>query len=394
MKILLVHNKYQLAGGEDTVVAQERQLLEDHNHVVVPYSRSNEDVSAMDRLQKATMPINAVWSRSSLKEFSALVEQEQPDVIHVHNTHYMMSPAIYYATDKIPIVQTLHNYRLMCPSAVFYRDNHVCEDCLGKFFALPGVMHKCFRESRAQSLIVAANTAFHRAIHTWDKRIHAYIALTDFMQDKLVSGGLPAQKIHVKPHFVQDPGVQKTSPGDYFLYVGRLSDEKGILDLIQAFATLPSHIPLKVAGTGPLEPKILAQIESQGIKSIELLGNQSHDRVLTLMRSARALIFPSVCYETFGMAIIEAFSIGLPVIGSDLGSRDTLIQKKQAGIVYETGNIAQLSEKALWAWDHPNEMLEMGRKARQVYLQQYTPDVNYRRLMEIYDKARETLMRA
>lgn len=385
MKILTAHNRYTEPGGEDTVFTLESRMLKRRGHEVILFEEDNrrlEDVSAH------VAAIEAVWSTRSYEKMLTLLGEREPDIAHFHNTFLRISPSAYYACREanVPVVQTIHNYRLICPVATFFRDGGVCEDCMGKTPPWPGVLHGCWRDSRPQTAVVAVMLTVHRWIGTWQERVDLYIALTQFAKSKFVEGGLPPEKIMVKPNFLySDPGIGENG-GDYALYIGRLTIEKGVPTLIRAWQDL--DLPLYVAGDGPLRPSLE---DGSRTATVNTLGQIPHEKVLARMRSARFLVFPSEWYEGFPMTIVEAFATGLPVIASNLGAMAEIIEDGRTGLLFEPGNSEDLAEKVVWAWSHPNQMTEMGKEARREYEQKYTAERNYEMLMEIYQHAIENV---
>jgi glycosyltransferase involved in cell wall biosynthesis len=269
MKIFLIHNRYRQPGGEDTVFEAEKALLERHGHEVVTFVEDNARLEGFNPLKVA---VNAIWSREAQRNIRKWIEQTRPDVIHFHNTFLRISPAAYYVVKDLglPVVQTLHNYRLICPGALLMRDGKVCEDCLRKIVPWPGVVHGCWRNSRSGTTVVTAMLTFHNVLRTWENQVDVYITLTEFARKKFVQGGLPEEKIVVKPNFVHpDPGDGEHK-GNFALFVGRLSAEKGILTMLSAWRLFKS-VPLKVVGDGPLMAEVKAQIEREWL-AIEVLG--------------------------------------------------------------------------------------------------------------------------
>jgi glycosyltransferase involved in cell wall biosynthesis len=383
--VLVVHNHYQHPGGEDHVFAAETALLENRGHRVIRYAVHNDDIREMStpRLAKATL-----WNAAAYDAVRSVIRRERPDFAHFHNTFPLLSPAVYHAAkaEGVPVIQTLHNYRLLCSNAMLFRDGRPCNDCVQRKLAWPGVLHRCYRNSRAASLGVAAMLALHDAIHTWRDCVDLYLALTPFARDKFIEGGFPADRIFVKPNFVDpDPGAG-TGQGDYALFVGRISEEKGIRTLLDAWALLGNAIPLRVIGDGPLAG--WAEETSRRMSRVEVLGWKPLEDVLTAMKDARFLIFPSVWYETFGLVVVQAFAAGLPVIASGHGAMTSLIQDGLTGLHFRPGDPADLARQVRWALDHPSELSTMRRQARDEYEARYSADRNYTALMEAYALAR------
>jgi len=380
-RVLLVHNYYQHAGGEDIVFDSERNLLQTNGYKVFEYTDSNTRLGTINRFSAA---YETIWSASSYKNIKRLISEKSPDIVHFHNTFLVISPAAYYACYEagIPVIQTLHNYRLACPSAIFYRDARVCEDCLGKFFAWPGILHRCYRGSRSQTFVVASMLAYHRLIHTWSEKVNAYISLTEFGRNKMIEAGLPRQKIFVKPNFVPDENKGKVIPGNYALFLGRLTPEKGLTTLLRAWTEV-ADIPLKIAGDGPMR----SIVEHAALKNptIQYLGYQNHSTVISLMRNARFLVFPSEWYEGFPMTMAEAYAHGVSVIASRMGVMNEIVRDGETGMLFNAGDIQDLTAKTRWLWEHPKDAERMGRAARREYEQKYTPERNFKLLSDIYE---------
>ena len=338
MKILLAHNYYQIPGGEEVVFEQERQLLKQAGNEVITYCRSNREIEELTALERLTLVKRSIWAADTEREFTLLLARENPDIVHVHNTFFMLSPSIYGACQArgIPVVQTLHNFRLMCPSVTFFRDGKVCEECLDRGL-WSGVYHGCYRESRMATASVALVLAFNRLWGTWDKLVTGYIALTEFGRNKFIAGGLPAEKIMVKPNFVNpDPG-EREQQGESGLFVGRLSREKGLSTLLQAWGRLPRHYALHVVGDGPEREGLECQACRLGLSNVQFRGRLSHEETIAAVKRARFLIVPSGSYETFGMCIAEAFACGTPVICSRLGAMQELVSDGRTGLHFSAG---------------------------------------------------------
>ena len=383
MKILVVHNAYQNKGGEDSVMAAEVAMLSERGHSVDLFLRHNDAISQMSRLNAAAQ---TVWSASAGREFEARLRSFQPDVVHVHNTFPLISPSIYWAAERlgVAVVQTLHNFRLLCPQAMFLREGKICEDCLGK---LPwrGALRGCYRDSRLQSGVLAGMVTLHRAVGTWQSKVTRYIALNEFCRGKFIAGGLPAHRIVIKPNFVD---FEKPADGarSGFLFVGRLSAEKGIDVLARAAsASAKNGALIRVAGVGP-EAHCLT-----GVCGVTALGALSADAVRLEMGKAVALVLPSICHENFPRTLVEAFASGLPVIASRNGALAELVKDGVTGLLFECGNSQDLATKILWAQKNPELMAEMGRNARALYEAEFTAERNYRQLIAIYEDAMDTV---
>ena len=374
LRVLVAHNSYQMRGGEDAVVDAEVALLRSHGHAVTEYRRHNDELLDMRTLDAA---VDTLWSRKTSHDVAALMAEARPDVIHVHNTFPLISPSLYWAAHRhcVPVVQTLHNFRLLCPQAMFLRDGKVCEDCLGH---LPwrAVKHACYRESRAQSAALGSMLVMHRMLGTWQNKVARYIALNEFCRNKFVEGGLPADRIAVKPNFV-DFEVPLARPRTGFLFVGRLSPEKGT-DVLANAASQISGLQLRVAGTGPAEYAL------NGVPGVERLGALAEARVREEMSGAIALVLPSIWYENFPRTLVEAFACGLPVIASRIGALAELVEDGVTGLLFTSGDAPDLASKIRWALASPDKMAEMGRTARARFEEKYTPERNYVQLLEIY----------
>jgi glycosyltransferase involved in cell wall biosynthesis len=385
MVILLVHNFYQQLGGEDRIFEAEASLLADKGHRVLRYTVHNDQISAMSSLAVAAATL---WNRSIYRDIRALIRRDRPDVVHFHNTFPLISPAAYYAAkaEGIPVVQRLPNYRLLCPNALFFRQGQVCEDCMGRVVPWPAVAHACYRDNRMASSVVATMLTLHRILRTWTETVDVYIALTEFARQKFIQGGLPADKIVVKPNFIYpDPGPG-TGQGNYALFVGRLSPEKGIDILLEAGKRLGGNVRLKIVGDGPLASNVAEAAQSS--TRIEWQMVLSKEQVVKVMKEARVLLFPSVCYEGFPVVIAEAYAVGLPVIGSQLGSMSSLINPGHTGLFFRTGSSDDLVAQLEWSFQNPNELARMRREARQEFEARYSAERTYEQLLGIYHIAR------
>jgi len=392
MKLLLAHNHYRQSGGEDEVFLRESELLRSGGHEVLEYTPHNSEIAEGGILNKAKIAMRTLWARDSVARLRSLLRDERPDVAHFHNTFPLISPAAYYACQEegIPVVQSLHNPRLVCPAATLHREGSVCEECVGRVVPWPGVVHACYHNSYLQTAVVAGMLAGHRLLGTWREQVDAYIVFTEFFRQKFVGAGLPREKIFVKPHFLStDPGM-KRKMGDYALFLGRLAPGKGLHTLLEAFAILQNAIPLHIVGDGPLRAELEGQKNRACLSSVSFRGWLPREQTLETMSGARFLIFPSEGLETFGLTIIEAFGAGVPVIASRLGPMMEVLEEGKTGLHFTAGDPNDLASKALWAWTHVKQMEAMGRAARAEYQAKYTAERNYQLLMEIYSRARSS----
>jgi glycosyltransferase involved in cell wall biosynthesis len=384
MNILVAHNFYKQPGGEDQCVAAEVAMLRAHGHNVTQYCLRNESIDAMSRLDVAS---RTIWSSPAFRELRELFRTLQPQIAHFHNTFPLISPAAYYAAraENIRVVQTLHNFRLCCSNAVLFRDGKVCEACLGKSFGWPGIVHKCYHDSRTASAAIATMVATHRVLGTWQKAVDVYIALTEFSRRKLLEGGLPADKIAVKSNFAYpDPGLG-AGTGEYAVFVGRLSAEKGVETLLKGWRHLGGRLPLKLIGDGPLAPLVREAAKNDAM--IEWLGNVPLEKVYSLVGQAAFLVLPSQCYENFPRVIIEAFAKGTPVIVAKLGAMAEIVDDGRTGLHFNPGDPIDLAKKVRSILADPWKLPQMRQAARLEFDQHFTADVNHHSLMAIYERA-------
>lgn len=377
-RVIVAHNEYQLRGGEDVVVDEEVLLLRRHGHSVYEYKRHNDEVDALSR---GRLALQTLWSERTVADITAAIASFRPDVLHVHNTLPLLSPSIYWAAwrSRVPVVQTLHNFRLICPQAMLLREGKVCEDCVGR---LPwrGTTRRCYRGSLSQSAVLSASIAWHRGVGTWTDKISRYIALNEFCRAKFIEGGLPTAKVVVKPNFVDLPPPAQPTSRHGFLFVGRLSAEKGIATLASAILSRPG-LHMRVAGGGPELPRLERQT------NVELLGALSPDAVYAQMRSAEALVMPSIWYENFPRTLVEAYACGLPVIASRIGALADLVVEGKTGLLFAPGDPEDLAAKLDWAAANPVHMRTMGINAREKYEAEMTGSANERMLAGIYAAA-------
>lgn len=378
-RVLVVHNRYRQPGGEDAVVDAEVEMLRERGHDVETYLRDNDELADM---KPADAFAQTLWSRRTWKDITRLTERFRPDVIHAHNTFALVSSSLYWAAARagIPVVQTLHNFRLLCVQAMFLRGGHVCEDCLGRV-PWRGVARKCYRDSGLHSAALAATIGVHRTLGTYRDKVTRYIALNEFCRGKFIEGGLPASRIAVKPNFV-DVERPDGGPRRGGLYVGRLAPEKGIETLAQALRELPG-VAIDVIGAGPRE----REREIEAHPQLNLLGWLNHEQIYERMRAASYLVMPSIWYENFPRTLVEAYANGLPVVGSRLGALAELVDHGCTGLLFEPGSAHDLARHLAWAEAFPAKMRAMGESARSRYEERFTSARNYAQLMAIYEDA-------
>lgn len=387
MKIALVHNTYRWPGGEDVIVEQERDLLRSAGHKVLEYRRSNHEIVNGALVRQIALAQRAVWSSGTFEEFRALLRQEKPDVVHVHNTFVLISPSIYWACaeENVPIVQTLHNFRLFCPQGTFLREGKICEECV-EHSLLQGVAYGCYHGSRIATGAAALVLATHRWLGTWNHKIDCYIAVSQFARRKFARAGLPSEKLVVKPHFVYPDPRPRSSPGDYAIFVGRFTSEKGLPTLLNAWKRINTSVPLVIVGDGPLRESLKAQAAQMNNSRVVFRGHLSRDATLGAVKGAKILLCASECYEQGPATILEAFACGVPVIAPALGPIDEVVDDRHTGLLFRAGDPAHLAEKIEWALSHEEELRRMGKNARAKFEANFSANKNYTRLMEIYER--------
>src|SRR5215813_421554 len=305
MKIVLVHSAYRQTGGEEVVFENEKNLLARNGHRVLPFLRSNTEMPQNSLWGRISVAPRVLWSSTVRREFADLLDLERPDLVHVHNTFMAISPSIYsVCSDRgIPVIQTLHNFRLLCPSANFFREGQICEECVEQSL-LKSVRHGCYRDSRPATALVALMLASHRVLNTWSKSVTRFIALTQFAKDKFVAAGLPAEKFVVKPNFADpDPGERVTA-GEYAVFVGRLAEDKGLRVLLNAWRLLPEPYPLQIVGDGPERGAREEQARELRLTGVTFRGRLPHALVIETLKRARFLVVSSTWYEAFPMCIV------------------------------------------------------------------------------------------
>lgn len=383
LKILTIHNKYKYRGGEDESRESEDAVLEAHGHQIDQLVFDNEIIHGINAVRTG---IEASWCQTSYDRARQRIVDWKPDVVDIHNFFPLASPAVHYAARDmgVPVVQTLHNFRLLCPGATFYRNGAVCEDCTRHFLPWPGVLHGCYRGSNFQSAAVAVMIAIHRIQGTWNRTVTTFIAVSEFARQKFIENGFPASRIVTKPNFVLSPGPPGPG-GDDFLFVGRLSVEKGIGTMLKAMELVDPAVRLNIVGDGPLTPEVEAA--AQRNPRVHYLGRVPQKQVLDLMGASRCVLFPSEWYETFGRVAAESFSRGTPVIASRIGAVAEVVEHGRTGLHFQPGDPQDLARAIDHAFLRADELVGMRTEARLEYERKYTAERNYQMLIGIYEKA-------
>lgn len=382
MRLLMLHNAYARRGGEDEVVERESRLLAgagvDVRVTIVP------NLGLEHPLRAAATAARLPYSRSALRHTRTLLDEVVPDVVHLHNYFPLLTPSVLDACEDacVPVVHTLHNYRYFCSNAVMLRQGRPCESCLHGSVA-NAVRYACYRESRLASLAVARMIRRHRGRRTWQRKTASFIAPSAFSKGILARAGLPEDRIIVKPHFVDAPAPAPAAGDEgYAVYVGRLSVEKGISSLLEAWSSLDHE--LRIVGDGPLRDQVQEAASTR--RMITYLGPLDRRGVDQVLRSAAFLVFPSVLPETFGMTVIEAYAQGTPVLVSHLGGQAELVREGATGLLFAAGDPLDLAEKATALWSDPGRRREMGAQARAAYEAHYTAERNLELLRAVYDR--------
>ena len=388
--VLIVHNRYRIPGGEDTVAENEKGLLEKNGHRVITYIRDNSELDSMNAWQKFMSLRSFAYSEKTYKDIQKLIKNEKADIVQVHNTVGLVTPSVYYAADDlgIPVIQTVHNFRLICPGALLYRDGKICEDCLGKGGLNNAVKHSCYRDSRMFTDLCVRSDMHNRAKGIYRKL--NYICLTEFNRNKLIDGmgeNIDPERVFIKPNFTEDIAEKAIDSaydtqrfGKYFLYAGRLEPEKGVMTAVNLWKDEKGSGKLVIAGSGSLEDKIREAGEK--CSDIIFLGQMEHKDIIKLMSGAEALIAPSHCYEGFPMNVVESFMCGTPVICEDIGNTADIVGKITPETVIRpdhslSGIISGFDKK------------RYSERCRNEYLSRYTPEVNYSIFESIIGKVME-----
>lgn len=394
-RILQVHNFYQIPGGEDVVVRNEKRLLEEHGHKVYTYYRSNKELNERGIWGKILLPFTAVYSFKTVREVKKLIRENDIDIVHVHNTLTMVSPSVFYAAFRcnVPVVQTLHNFRMLCPAGSFFRDNVICEECVSRGFKC-AVRHRCYRNSKLQTIVSAMILKIHRMLGTYRKV--NFICLTEFNRNKLLnsldSENVPekkktvdASRVYIKPNFTFAEGIRPNSTQDteeYFLFAGRVEALKGVDIAIKAFEQIPDK-KLYIAGTGPMMEEMQAYVQEHKIQNVKFLGYLQKEAMTEMFYHAKAVIMTSQCYEAFAMTIAEAYSYGVPVIAGRVGNMEGMVKEGITGVKFQYDSAEDLAKKVQEFEEM--DITTLKENARAFYQKRLRPEDNYQKLIEIYE---------
>jgi len=395
MRVLLVHNHYRSSepSGEKQVLEMERDLLRSHGHVLREYSRHSDEILREGIKGALKGALSTPWNPFSAKAVTREVEDFSPDVVHVHNTFPLISPSIFHSIgSRAARVLTLHNYRLFCPAAIPMREGKVCTQCMQTCSVWPSIKHGCYKKSRIATLPLAMSVTLHRLLKTWTNEVDAFIVLTEFQRSVMVDAGLPEDLVHVKPNFFpESPDVlpwEKRKPS--VLFVGRLTEEKGVEFLIRAWMNWGASAPeLLIIGDGCLREKLTELAGRHSDVPIRFLGKLSREDTLSEIARSSLAILPSICFETFGLVLVEAFAFGTPVAVSNIGPLPAIVRNGENGLVFNAGEPDSLLEVVRSAWQSKGRLGNLASVARQTSEKLYTEQVNYDSMMVIYEKALE-----
>jgi glycosyltransferase involved in cell wall biosynthesis len=359
---------------------------------VATFLRCNDDIDESSVAAKSKLVANTIWSRRSRRQLADALKIVRPDLVHVHNTFAMLSPSVYGACRRaqVPVVQTLHNFRFFCPGSLFLRDGKPCEDCVDRSL-WQSVRHRCYRNSLGATVTLATMLTVHRSLGTYSRGITRYVALTKFARDKIMKGGIPGDKVVIKPNFISNPPAEGKGGGQYAIFVGRLLEEKGAETLIKAWRRFP-HFKLRILGDGALRPKLESLARSEGL-NIEFAGRQPKNVVLQSIADAEFMIIPSECYEGFPMVIAESYACGTPVLASRIGSLNELVEEGVTGRKFTAGDPDSLADTAQRMLNDPQELRRMRARARAYFDASLTEEKNYEQLVKIYSDVIEEYAR-
>lgn len=391
LKVLIVHNQYQLAGGEDTVAENEGNLLKEHGHEVFYYLRNNKEILKMNFLQKILSAVSTIFSIKAYRDIRKIIKEHDIDVVHVHNTVPLISCSAYYAAKslKCVLVQSIHNMRMVCPSGMMIRNNRVCEDCLKKGLCC-AIKNKCYKNSFFYSLLLTLSIALHRMIGSYDK-VDAYLVTTEFNK-KILQNVVNTDKIFIKPYY-SDSEIRKLNDKkrSYYIYISRLEYLKGIQVALEAFKDMPDK-KLLVLGVGPDEEKSREFVRSHNLTNVEFLGFKNKNEMIELLYNAKALVFPTQWYEGFPMTIVESLAVGTPIIGSNIGNVGTIVKHGENGLLFDFDNPDDLVKKVNYLDDHPEIAVKLEEGAQDYFIKNNNPMSIYEFTVGLYKHLKSNLL--
>ena len=382
MNILIAHNRYQIPGGEDTVFEQEAELLRQNGHHVFCYERTNDELNQMNKLQKLAVPFSMIYSFKTAREIRSIIKKEKINIVHVHNTLLRVSPSVYYASlkENVPVVQTIHNFRMICPNGLCYRDGHICEECTEKGLNC-AIKHSCYRNSKLQTIASVLSMKIHRMTGIYKKL--NYICLTEFNKKQLLKQGqIREEQIFIKPNSIK--ASHSVIPFDkrknQIIFAGRLEESKGILFLLDVWKNMGNHpYKLLIYGSGPLEETCKERIQKEHLEGIVLCGRMDHEKLMSVIGESKALILPTQWYEGFPMSLLEAMSCGTPVIVPEMGNAGSIVVNGVNGYKYEPNTIKDCIRAI-------NENMNITDSVYNHFKDNYSEEKNYHMLMDIYQK--------
>jgi len=400
----MAHKFFHPAGGPETVLFQSMRVLNSLGHEVIPFSMkhprnlktpySRYFVSEVDYnnhngdiLKKLKTAVNLIYSVEAEKKMEVLINDTRPQLAHLHNIYHQISPSILRALKRhgIPVVMTLHDFKLACPSYTFLRNGTPCEICEGRHF-YKAVIHRCVKNSYLSSLLCATEMYLHKMLQTYSKGVDVFIVLSQFSKEKMIRYGLPEEKIEVLPNCIDvDQYHPHKMVGDYVLFLGKLSEKNGIFTLVQAMKHIP-EVKLKVAGEGEMGPLLKEYVAREGLKNLEFLGFVTGEKLAKLMQGCYFTVFPSLCYHNCPMSVLESLASGKPVLASDLGSVPEFVEDGVDGLLFEAGDPTDLAEKIKYLFRKPPLVKKMGIAGRLKIESRFSSETYYPRLLKIYQR--------
>ncbi|HOS05007.1 MAG: Capsular glucan synthase [Deltaproteobacteria bacterium ADurb.Bin026] len=386
MNILLAHNFYKYFAGEDSIALREKGLLEENKEQVYFYTKDNKETDSYNLNKKINFFAQTIFSSSTKKELKTIIKDFKPDIAYTHNIFPLISPSIFHTlhAESIPCVQNVQDYRWLCPNGVFYINDSICEKCKNGAF-WNAIRYKCFRDSFLLSGLYATTIGTNRLSGVF-KKIDAFVCTTEFNKQKLMEAGIEEKRLFIKPNYLDITNIEPSvGTGNHIIFLGRLSQEKGLWTLIKAFEKI-KDLQLKIVGTGPLEHPLRKYIKENSINNISIEGFKEGDEKNNLIKNALFMVFPSEWYEHFPIVLLEAFAFGKPVIASDIGNMPLIVENEKSGLHFKAGDIDDLIEKIRILSQNNSEITRMGEFARKKIETYYTPEINYKILKSIFQK--------